>query len=64
MGHRIILVHLDGKDADKYETFAEGWLIGRFKWRRPVNTLVMPDGTILIPDDFAGAIYRITYQNW
>ena len=29
----------------------------------PADVLVMPDGSLLVSDDFAGAIYRITYRN-
>ncbi|MEZ5741514.1 MAG: sorbosone dehydrogenase [Burkholderiaceae bacterium] len=29
--------------------------------RRPVDLLVMKDGSMLVSDDFAGAIYRISY---
>ena len=28
---------------------------------RPVDVAVMKDGSLLISDDFAGAIYRVTY---
>ena len=30
-------------------------------WGRPVDVLVMPDGSLLVSDDEAGVIYRITY---
>lgn len=49
--------------ADKSEVFAEGWLDGNGIYRgRPVDTAVMKDGSLLISDDFAGAIYRVTYS--
>ncbi|MFZ4650155.1 MAG: PQQ-dependent sugar dehydrogenase, partial [Rubrivivax sp.] len=45
--------------ADKSEVFAEGWLDGNGVYRgRPVDTAMMKDGSLLISDDFAGAIYR------
>ena len=31
-------------------------------WGRPVDVQVMPDGALLVSDDTAGAIYRITYS--
>jgi glucose/arabinose dehydrogenase len=44
------------------EVFAEGWLDGNGIYRgRPVDVAVMKDGSLLISDDFAGAIYRVTY---
>jgi glucose/arabinose dehydrogenase len=62
-GYHIRLVQVEGNHASNYEVFAEGWLIGRFKWGRPVDALVMPDGALLVSDDYAGAVYRITYQS-
>jgi hypothetical protein len=46
----------------KYEVFAGGWLLGRLYWGRPVDVLAMPDGALLLSDDYAGAIYRISYE--
>ncbi len=49
--------------ADKTEVFASGWLDANGLYRgRPVDIAVMKDGSILISDDFAGAIYRVTYS--
>ncbi len=45
----------------KYEPFAEGWLQGSAAWGRPADVLVMPDGSLLVSDDRADAIYRVTY---
>lgn len=61
IGYRITLVRLEDGKAQGYEVFAEGWLSGRTAWGRPVDVLVMPDGALLVSDDKAGAIYRITY---
>jgi glucose/arabinose dehydrogenase len=48
--------------ADKSTVFAEGWLDENGLYRgRPVDVAVMKDGSLLVSDDFAGAIYRITY---
>jgi glucose/arabinose dehydrogenase len=46
----------------RYEVFAEGWLDGLITRGRPVDVLVMPDGALLVSDDRAGVIYRITYR--
>jgi glucose/arabinose dehydrogenase/protein-S-isoprenylcysteine O-methyltransferase Ste14 len=62
IGYRITLVRLDKNRAVSYETFAEGWLQGTKAWGRPVDVLVMPDGALLVSDDQAGVIYRISYQ--
>jgi glucose/arabinose dehydrogenase len=61
IGYRVSLVRLQGDRAVKYEVFAEGWLKNGRPWGRPVDVLVMPDGALLVSDDYAGAIYRITY---
>lgn len=64
IGYRVSLVRLDGSgDPVSYEVFAEGWLNpDQSVWGRPVDIQVMPDGAILVSDDYAGAIYRISYQ--
>ncbi len=61
-GYRIMRVKLKGNKAMEYEVFASGWLQeGDKVWGRPVDILVMPDGSMLVSDDYAGAIYRIWY---
>jgi glucose/arabinose dehydrogenase len=62
IGYRITLVRLKGNRAVSYEVFAQGWLQQGGAWGRPVDLLVMPDGSLLVSDDHAGAIYRITYR--
>jgi glucose/arabinose dehydrogenase len=56
------MVTLDGNKAVRYEPFAEGWLQGERAWGRPADVLVAPDGSLLVSDDHAGAIYRIRYR--
>ena len=62
IGYRISLVRLHGSQAISYEVFAEGWLKNGRAWGRPVDVLVMPDGALLVSDDRAGVIYRISYN--
>jgi glucose/arabinose dehydrogenase len=63
IGYRVTVVSLDaaGK-ASAYEPFAEGWLQGQSAWGRPADVAVAPDGSLLVADDTAGAIYRIRYR--
>ncbi len=61
IGYRVTLVKLHEGKAANYEVFAEGWLQGLFAWGRPVDVQVMPDGALLVSDDKAGVIYRISY---
>jgi glucose/arabinose dehydrogenase len=42
--------------------FASGGRSGGVTWGRPVDVLVMPDGALLVSDDKAGAVYRISYK--
>ena len=62
IGYRLMMVTLRDGEAPKYEVFADGWLTGDQPWGRPVYTQQMKDGSLLVSDDYAGAIYRITYQ--
>ncbi len=62
IGYRITLVRLDGDEAVNYETFAEGWLNGQETRGRPVDLLVLPDGSLLVSDDFDDKLYRIRYE--
>jgi glucose/arabinose dehydrogenase len=62
VGYSVKQITLDdaGKVA-KYEDFATGWLDRQEAWGRPVDVRVMPDGALLVSDDFANVIYRIAY---
>ncbi|WOK09664.1 PQQ-dependent sugar dehydrogenase [Imperialibacter roseus] len=63
-GYRIGLVKVENGKAVNYSTFADGWLdeAEQEAWGRPVDVQVMPDGSLLISDDKAGVIYRVTYK--
>jgi glucose/arabinose dehydrogenase len=62
IGYRLMLVKLDdeGNSLGK-EPFIEGWLQRSRAWGRPVDVLVQPDGSLLVSDDKAGVVYRVTY---
>jgi glucose/arabinose dehydrogenase len=63
IGARVTLVRRAPDGSLTHEVFAQGWQDGRGqRWGRPVDVLVMPDGALLVSDDQAGAIYRITYS--
>jgi glucose/arabinose dehydrogenase len=58
----FVSLKADGS-ADKSSVFADGWLDENGIYRgRPVDVAVMKDGSLLVSDDFAGAIYRISYS--
>jgi glucose/arabinose dehydrogenase len=65
IGGRVMFTSLKANgSADKTEVFADGWLDPdtRQYRGRPVDVAPLPDGSLLVSDDFAGAIYRITYS--
>lgn len=61
-GYRVSVVRLQDNRAVGYEPFISGWLDNESAWGRPADVLVMPDGSLLVSDDHAGAIYRVTYR--
>jgi glucose/arabinose dehydrogenase len=61
LGYHITLARFGENQTITYETFAEGWLQNGRPWGRPVDVQVMPDGALLVSDDLAGALYRISY---
>jgi glucose/arabinose dehydrogenase len=65
IGARVMFTKLDDDgNAASTEVFADGWLTedtGEYIGR-PVDIAQLADGSILVSDDFAGAIYRISYS--
>lgn len=62
-GYNILLVTFDESGMPVgSEVFASGWLQGQASWGRPNDILQMPDGSLLVSDDQAGVIYRISYS--
>jgi glucose/arabinose dehydrogenase len=61
-GYRVSVVRLQDNRAVGYEPFVTGWQQGESAWGRPADVLVMPDGSLLVSDDQAGAVYRVSYR--
>lgn len=64
IGYRVSLVNVQGNTkATSYTTFASGWLDDETQkaWGRPVDVLVLNDGSMLVSDDQANVVYRISY---
>jgi glucose/arabinose dehydrogenase len=62
VGYRVMMLGLEGNTVVSYEPFAQGWLQAEEEvFGRPVDVLVMPDGSLLVSDDYADRIYRISY---
>ncbi|MDJ0698842.1 MAG: PQQ-dependent sugar dehydrogenase [Woeseiaceae bacterium] len=62
IGYRVMLVRLEHGLPVSYEPFAEGWLQGQDVSGRPVDLLVLEDGSLIVSDDNAGLLYRISYD--
>jgi len=62
-GYYISLVRLEDGKPQPHEIFASGWLQDGRSWGRPVDILQLPDGSILVSDDEADCIYRISYNS-
>ena len=63
IGYRISLVRLQEGVPVSYERFATGWLQNESVSGRPVDLVVLEDGSMLVSDDHAGKIYRISYTS-
>ena len=64
IGARVSFASLkpDGTGG-KAEVFAEGWLNAKSAYDgRPVDVAQLPDGSLVVSDDYAGALYKITYD--
>ena len=63
-GYRLMVAKVEGGKVVDHKVFADGFLdVGADSaWGRPVDVLQMPDGSLLVSDDHANAIYRITYS--
>lgn len=63
IGYDITLVKIEDNKSKGMETFATGWLDDSTQkaWGRPVDVLILADGSMLVSDDTANVIYRISY---
>jgi len=62
VGARVMVTFIDGEGNATMEPFAEGWLDGNGEYLgRPMDVAQLRDGSILVSDDLAGALYRISY---
>ncbi|HWC77247.1 MAG TPA: PQQ-dependent sugar dehydrogenase, partial [Blastocatellia bacterium] len=65
-GYKIARIRFrNGRPIGGYEDFITGWMVGedsRDVWGRPVGVLVLQDGSMLITDDGANKLWRVTYS--
>lgn len=63
VGARVMVTFIDDEGNARTESFAEGWIDENGEYLgRPVDVAQLRDGSILVSDDLAGAIYRIWYE--
>ncbi|MCA1240923.1 PQQ-dependent sugar dehydrogenase [Stappia stellulata] len=63
VGARVMVTFIDDEGNAKIEPFAEGWIDENGEYLgRPVDVAQLRDGSILVSDDLAGALYRISYE--
>jgi glucose/arabinose dehydrogenase len=60
-GYRVMTVRLKGDKVLSYEPLVTGFMQDEKVWGRPADVQMLPDGSLLISDDLAGAVYRVTY---
>jgi glucose/arabinose dehydrogenase len=63
-GHDLSVIQITNNKSQSQKVFASGWLDDATQkvWGRPVDVLLLPDGSMLVSDDTANVIYRITYR--
>ena len=61
-GYRVMTVRLQGDKVLSYEPLVTGFMQDEKAWGRPADVQMLPDGSLLISDDLAGAVYRVTYD--
>jgi glucose/arabinose dehydrogenase len=65
-GYKIIRIRFkNGRPVGGYDDFITGWMLSEDNpnvWGRPVGLLVMKDGSMLVSDDGAHKIWRVTYK--
>ncbi|MDE2248172.1 MAG: PQQ-dependent sugar dehydrogenase [Pseudomonadota bacterium] len=60
-GYRVMTVRLSGNKVLSYEPLVTGFEQHETVWGRPADVQPLPDGSVLISDELAGAVYRLSY---
>ncbi len=64
VGYRLMAATVNGSKVTRVRPFVSGWLGAKNEVTgRPVDVLNMPDGSLLVSDDFADAVYRVSYRD-
>jgi glucose/arabinose dehydrogenase len=63
VGARVMVTFIDSDGTARIEPFAEGWIDENGEYLgRPVDVAQLRDGSLIVSDDLAGALYRIWYE--
>lgn len=63
VGYRVMMATIKGGEVTAYEPFVSGFLSKEQTLGRPVAFAELADGSLLVSDDYANAVYRIRYNN-
>jgi glucose/arabinose dehydrogenase len=61
-GYRVMTVRLKGDKVLSYAPLITGFEQDESAWGRPADVQPLADGSVLVSDDLAGAVYRVTYK--
>lgn len=61
VGYQLQRVTFDNNAVTGHEVFIDGWLQDGEAWGRPTDVLQLPDGSLLVSDDYNDVIYRVSY---
>ena len=62
VGYRVLVLDIKNGKVINKQIFISGWLRNEKVYGRPVDLLVLKDGSMLVSDDYNGVIYRISYR--
>jgi len=62
IGYNVVRVRFKNGQPVGHEDLLRGFIIGADAWGRPAGLLVLPDGSVLVSDDFGGRIFRIRWE--
>ena len=62
VGYRVLFMKMEEGNVVSADVFIDGWMSDETSWGRPVTPLLLKDGSMLISDDQADSIIRVTYK--
>ncbi len=62
VGYKVAVATIENNNIVNYTPVISGFMKDEETFGRPAAILELPDGSLLISDDYANVIYRLTYQ--